>query len=301
MAVIINLVPTMIISSEVSSWDDIIYEKRDCDGLVDAMILYGGEFWEDYEACTVEHDGPIWSLLIGMLSIIFIFFWRIGGGNILYSERIPKKYARLYFHYMITFNAACSFGGWLMFENQKHVFYDSVGNVSEWDYYNYSTPNLFLCYLILLLPYLLFWAITYWLAKTDAFQFEVEEDDSSLDTNNDGETYVQAPFEEYLELPIHFDRRKPWVELCEAHGFLTKNQSIEKMSKRLNAYNKLIDYRHRYGTKISKTELVDIANYCIDLIQKEEKQIVESILKKNPTLQYSDMTVLELLKHHYLH
>ena len=106
---------------------------------------------------------------------------------------------------------------------------------------------------------------------------------------------------EYLMLPIYFDRRKPWVELCEAHGFVTKNQSIEAMSRRLNAYNKLIDYRHRDGTKITKNELVDIANFYSGLIQMEEKQIVKSILEKNPILQHNDMTVLELLKYHYLH
>ena len=106
---------------------------------------------------------------------------------------------------------------------------------------------------------------------------------------------------EYLELPEYFHRRKPWVELCEAHGFVTKNQSIEAMSRRLNAYNKLIEYRHRDGTKITKNELVDIANNYLGLIQMEEKHIVESILEKNPILQHNDMTVLELLKHHCLH
>ena len=146
---IIILIPSLVINSEVNSWDDIVYEKRDCS----ETETYANILLDEYDECSETHDGPFISLLLcGMASFLLLFgVWASKDGFYDQEEVLPKT-KRILIHTTITFSIICSLGAWAIFESRKHIFYDTVDNVTYLDRDAYSTPDLFWCYFLLCLP-----------------------------------------------------------------------------------------------------------------------------------------------------
>ena len=154
---IIILIPSLVIYSEVKSWDDIVYEKRDCS----ENETYAKILLDEYDVCSKTHNGPDMAfVLCGLAFSILLFGAWVSKDGFYEQEEVLPKTKRILIHTTITFSVICSLGAWAIFESRKHIFYDTVDNVTYSDRWAYSTPDLFWCYFLLCLPiasWFLYW------------------------------------------------------------------------------------------------------------------------------------------------
>ena len=148
-SIVILLIPALVIHLEVKSWDDIVYEKRECSMALSLAYLQLNE----HDKCSETHDGPFLAFVgIVFVSGILLIGARNSENGIANQLEVLPLTRKILIHTTITFSTICSASAWLIFEFKKHIFYDTVGNLNRSNFYGYDTPDLFWCYFLLALP-----------------------------------------------------------------------------------------------------------------------------------------------------